>query len=101
MYERVTELHLGVCALCFGLAIDCASGFVVDSTRLWHCFGHALRAWNQIRLEHGGGQLSQFCRVDQRQNRQHVHQAPNDVSVASPVISENVAHMFSNMLLEL
>ena len=75
---------LGVCAFCFGLALDCASGFVVDSTSLCHCFGHALRAWNQIRLEHGGGELSQFCRVDQRQSRQHVHQAPSDVSVDSP-----------------
>ena len=78
-----TELLLGVCALCFGLALDCASGFVVDSTRLCHCFGHALRAWNQIRLEHGGSRLSQFCRDDQRQSRQHVHQAPSDVSVVS------------------
>ena len=34
MHERGTELHLGVCALCFGLALDCASGFVVASATL-------------------------------------------------------------------
>ena len=125
--ERGTELLLSVCALCFGPALDCASGFVVDSTRLCHCFGHALRAWNQIRLEHGGGQLSQFCRVDQRQSGQHVHQAPSfhpsatacltarrpcscgassglrlpQEGISKSVISENVAQMFSEMLLEL
>ena len=58
MHERGSEMLLGVCPLCFGLALDCASGFVADSTRLCHCFGHALRAWNQMRLEHGCSQLS-------------------------------------------
>ena len=32
MHVRGTELLLGVCALCIGLALDCASGFVVEST---------------------------------------------------------------------
>ena len=82
--KRETELLLAVCALCFVPALDCANGFVVDSNRPCHCFGQVLRAWNQIRLEHGGGQLSQFCRVDQRQSRQRVHQAPSGVSFASP-----------------
>ena len=91
MHTQGTELFLSVCALCFGLALDCASGFVVEPTCLCHCFGHALSAWNQVRLEHGGGQLSQFCRVDQRQSSQHVHQAPSDISSFFPLLPPPVS----------
>ena len=90
----------GVCALCFGLALECASGFVVEPTRLCHCFGRALRAWNHIRLEHGGGQCSQLCHDDQRQSRQHVHQASSDVSVVSP-FCHRLSHLPLRSLLRL
>ena len=63
-----TELLLSFCALCCGLVLDCASGVVVEPTCLCHCFGHVFRAWDQVCLEHCGGQVSQFCRVDQRQS---------------------------------
>ena len=84
VHERGTELLLSVCALCFGLVLDCASGVVVAPTCLCHCFGHVFRAWDQVCLEHCGGQVSQFCRVDQRQSSQHVHQASQNLSLAAP-----------------
>ena len=84
VHERGTKLLLSVRALCFGLVLDCASGVVVEPTCLFHCFGHVFRAWDQVCLEHRGGQVSQFCRVDQRQSSQHVHQASQNLSLAAP-----------------
>ena len=92
--ERGTELLLSVCSLCFGLVLDCASGVVVEPTCLCHCFGHVFRAWDQVCLEHCGGQVSQFCRVDQRQGSQHVHQASQNLSLAAP-FCHRLSHRFT------
>ena len=43
------------------------------------------------RLQDGGGQLSQFCRVDWRQSGQHVDQATNNISLGASV-GHRLAH---------
>ena len=78
MHVRGTESLLDVCALCFGLALDCASEFVVAYAIASDTLSEpgTRYVFNTV--------ISQFCRVDQRQCCQYVHQAPSDVSVASP-----------------